>query len=225
MLATFYTDKLYPLQDEVLNIVSANNTSFYLTGGTALSRHYLHHRFSDDLDFFTNNNPHFEREVKHLLSILKKNFTLSESVLDASYVQLTVLQGETRLKIEFINDVDYHDGELVESKLFKRIDSWQNILSNKITALGRNEAKDIADIVLMANEFKFNWRDVIDSAKQKDLWVEEISVSQAIHNFPIEALTRIKWITPPDFNRLAKDQIQIAKDILLGTENSLAATK
>ncbi len=225
MHASFYTDKLYPLQDEVLNFVSANNTSFYLTGGTALSRHYLHHRFSDDLDFFTDNNPDFEREVKRLIGILKENFILTESVLDTSYVQLMVQHAETRLKIEFINDVNYHVGDLIDSKLFKRIDSWQNILSNKITALGRNEAKDIADIVLMANQFKFNWRNVIDSARQKDTWVEEISVSQAIHNFPTEALTRVKWITPPDFNRLAKDQTQIAKDILLGTENSLVATK
>ncbi|MGH9194310.1 MAG: nucleotidyl transferase AbiEii/AbiGii toxin family protein, partial [Acidimicrobiia bacterium] len=26
---------------------------FYLSGGTALAAYYLHHRFSDDLDFFT----------------------------------------------------------------------------------------------------------------------------------------------------------------------------
>jgi predicted nucleotidyltransferase component of viral defense system len=49
----FYT-KLYAFQDELLKIVRAQNLDFYLTGGTALSRVYLNHRYSDDLDLFVN---------------------------------------------------------------------------------------------------------------------------------------------------------------------------
>jgi hypothetical protein len=30
------------------------SAGFYLSGGTAASRGYLHHRFSDDLDLFVN---------------------------------------------------------------------------------------------------------------------------------------------------------------------------
>jgi hypothetical protein len=37
-----------------LRVITACDTDFYLTGGTALSRVYLHHRFSDDLDLFVN---------------------------------------------------------------------------------------------------------------------------------------------------------------------------
>ena len=43
---------------------------FYLTGGTALSRAYYHHRFSDDLDFFTHNDPDFLNHVKIFLKAL-----------------------------------------------------------------------------------------------------------------------------------------------------------
>ncbi|MFH1146292.1 MAG: nucleotidyl transferase AbiEii/AbiGii toxin family protein [Pseudomonadota bacterium] len=32
---------------------------FYLTGGTALSRHYFAHRYSDNLDLFVNKDPDF----------------------------------------------------------------------------------------------------------------------------------------------------------------------
>ncbi|MDR1421550.1 MAG: nucleotidyl transferase AbiEii/AbiGii toxin family protein, partial [Coriobacteriales bacterium] len=35
-------------------VVQSCKTPFYLTGGTALSRIYYAHRFSDDLDFFVN---------------------------------------------------------------------------------------------------------------------------------------------------------------------------
>ncbi|MBI3104685.1 MAG: hypothetical protein HYY95_03740, partial [Candidatus Rokubacteria bacterium] len=45
----FFFDTLYPLQDRVLKVINTVETDFYLTGGTASSRGYLHHRFSDDL--------------------------------------------------------------------------------------------------------------------------------------------------------------------------------
>jgi len=52
---------------------------FYLTGGTTLSRVYLHHRYSDDLEFFVNDVPFrsgttsvtpFFKRTDNLLNIL-----------------------------------------------------------------------------------------------------------------------------------------------------------
>jgi len=40
--------------DKVLSLIRQADTAFYLTDGTALGRHYLHHRYSDDLDLFVN---------------------------------------------------------------------------------------------------------------------------------------------------------------------------
>ncbi|HPK45112.1 MAG TPA: nucleotidyl transferase AbiEii/AbiGii toxin family protein, partial [Spirochaetota bacterium] len=37
----------------MLNCVKNLNLPFYLTGGTALSRGYFNHRYSDDIDLFT----------------------------------------------------------------------------------------------------------------------------------------------------------------------------
>ncbi|MEK6794959.1 MAG: nucleotidyl transferase AbiEii/AbiGii toxin family protein [Spirochaetota bacterium] len=45
-----YENTLYPLQNKVCRLVEESGTPFYLTGGTALSRCYYHHRYSDDLD-------------------------------------------------------------------------------------------------------------------------------------------------------------------------------
>src|SRR5207247_5934950 len=53
---SFYFEKFYRVQDHVLHLINALTTDFYLTGGTALSRGYLHHRFSDDLDLFVNSD-------------------------------------------------------------------------------------------------------------------------------------------------------------------------
>jgi len=50
----FFLDQLYPLQDRALTVIDECGTDFYLTGGIALSRGYLNHRFSEDLDMFVN---------------------------------------------------------------------------------------------------------------------------------------------------------------------------
>ncbi len=67
----FYLNVFYPFQDEVLRILNEEiETGFYLTGGTAASRGYLNHRFSDDLDFFINDDNRFglwsERVIQKL---------------------------------------------------------------------------------------------------------------------------------------------------------------
>lgn len=52
-------DDIDKLQDIVLETLSNADTEFYLRGGTAASRGYLHHRFSDDLDFLVNDDKRF----------------------------------------------------------------------------------------------------------------------------------------------------------------------
>jgi len=49
---SFFYDRLYPLQDQVLALIHQLETGLYLSGGTAASRGYLNHRFSDDIDMF-----------------------------------------------------------------------------------------------------------------------------------------------------------------------------
>jgi hypothetical protein len=55
----WYVEQLYPFQDEALSVLGGLDTGFYLSGGTAASRGYLHHRFSDDLDLFVNDDASF----------------------------------------------------------------------------------------------------------------------------------------------------------------------
>jgi predicted nucleotidyltransferase component of viral defense system len=64
MSENHYLNSLYPLQDSVLNTLSKLKIDFYLTGGTALGRHYLKHRYSDDLDFFLNRALDFQTQTE-----------------------------------------------------------------------------------------------------------------------------------------------------------------
>jgi len=219
----FYTKKLYPLQDEVLRLIEKADTGFYLSGGTALSRHYLHHRYSDDLDFFQNDSPDFKKDASEIIKILEKEYpgNCVVSLLDERFVRLFVQVDDISLKIEMINDVPFHQGEFVSNHLFNRIDTWENILSNKISALGRNEPKDVADILFIAQRFSFNWMEVIESAKKKDMWVNEIDVSSILNSYQVESLKSLRWIEQPDLEKLAKLLKSIAKNILMAGDNGI----
>jgi hypothetical protein len=47
------------------------NYPFYLTGGTALGRYYLGHRYSEDLDFFVNADPIYKDYIPALDNWIK----------------------------------------------------------------------------------------------------------------------------------------------------------
>jgi len=69
----YYEENLYPLQDGVLNIISRSDTDFFLTGGTALSRAYYNHRYSDDLDFFLNKSQTYDEQMEEILALLRES--------------------------------------------------------------------------------------------------------------------------------------------------------
>lgn len=66
--------RLYRFQTKVLETLKPVMDSFYLTGGTALGRFYLNHRFSEDLDFFLNMDSGFEKKVKMIEKELNNEF-------------------------------------------------------------------------------------------------------------------------------------------------------
>lgn len=224
MSGNFYSDYLYPLQDKVLNEIDKVGTPFYLTGGTATSRCYLHHRYSDDLDFFQNQSDSFHQDANIIMDYLKNRFIVRPAIRDDSFFRMFVKEKEqdAELKIELINDVGYHNGTYLNHALFSKVDSWINILSNKLTALSRQASKDIADIVLLSCYFHFNWEEVISDAKRKDAWINEIIISQTLHDFDVMKLKEVQWIKPEflDFNFSPMLKI-IAKESLHGFDNSL----
>jgi predicted nucleotidyltransferase component of viral defense system len=66
------------MQDKFLRWWVAFGLPFYLTGGTALGRFYLNHRYSEDLDFFVNNNPDFAKHILFIKNELQKEFKMQE---------------------------------------------------------------------------------------------------------------------------------------------------
>ena len=221
----YYEEILYPLQDKVLKALNDLDTGFYLTGGTALSRVYLYHRYSDDLDFFVNEAKNFMYEVKKNIDVLRAVFQeeIELALITDTFVRIFINDPDATLKIEFVNDVSYRHGEFAETVLFKRTDTPGNILSNKIGALSRREAKDLVDIIGIARKYSFNWKEVIAEAKMKDMWVDESEVMLILKEFPISKLEEVKWIESYNPEIFKQNLNIILNDLFTGRDNSLVA--
>lgn len=214
-----------------MKIVKECDTPFYLTGGTALSRFYYNHRYSDDLDLFMNNDANFntyfstilaEFEKYEKVNKLKINRTSIRKEFDFAQVFLSIPENEDIvLKIDFVNDIEVRFCEIIENPVIK-LDSWQNILSNKIAALFRFAPKDVADIWVMSKNQKFNWKELMDQAKQKEGGIDEIEASKIIGTFPIQKINEIKWAIPVDSSNFEKELQIISKDMLFGRDNTLS---
>lgn len=219
-------NELYRLQDRVLAALSGHFGIFHLTGGTALGRFYLDHRYSEDLDFFTNQNNAFTSEANIIRSLLKIQFNTSDDkiILYPDYIRVWV-PGEEDLKIEMVNDVSDRWGSPILAGTTP-VDTVGNILANKLTAiLSRDEPKDVFDIVSIASNFSFNWGDVFVYALRKAI-IAEPDVLMRLTTFPVEWLPEQRWLKNPlDLPAFKEKLNRIADDFLLANDNSLGVGK
>ncbi|MEA3451115.1 MAG: nucleotidyl transferase AbiEii/AbiGii toxin family protein [Bacteroidota bacterium] len=225
MLRKDYT-KLYLLQDKFLEFWSNLKLPFYLTGETALGRYYLNHRYSEDLDFFVNQDKNYDKYITTFAQKLDDFFLIDKkkTLKYDTFSRFYISNNETELKIEFVNDVKYRS-EKENDIHFGKIDTPLNILSNKIsTIVNRDEPKDIFDIVHIALNYNFNWKTVFFETKEKNI-INEINVEQRINSFPLQLFSDVSWAKAKIDTSVYEQYInQIANDFITGSDNSLCKT-
>ncbi len=220
----FYQDSLFPLQDEILALIGELDLPFYLTGGTALSRHFLNHRYSDDLDLFVNSHPSFRSLIDAIETAFRdKQVCYRTLTRSADFVRLEVTgTRDTHLKLDLVNDLVCHVDGFESSPNLGRVDNVFNILSNKISAIPRLEIKDFADIVFIAGRYKYNWEVLINEANQKDEWVNPLDLARYFIEVDAKRFELIHWIKPVSIANIMHSCEIIADDIIRGSHNSLA---
>lgn len=128
--------------------------NFYFTGGTALSLYYLKHRFSVDLDFFSEQA--FDGQlIIERVSAWAKNLKFMPELRNVEdlYTFWFHFENGSKLKVDFsrypyglIDKPMEKDGILIDSKL--------DIGSNKIAAIvQRSEVKDFVDLYFLLKEY------------------------------------------------------------------------
>jgi len=195
-----YFEDIYPFQDRVLKLISAVETDFYLTGGTAASRGYLNHRFSDDLDLFVNDDNRFGLWVERIIQALTKlpAFKCVVDQKEERFARLTLAHVNLALKIEMVNDVPARVGQVSIHPVLGRLDSAGNILANKVTALlDREEPKDLADIWGFCCQLGLSLTEAITDAQSKAAGVFPADLARLLCSAMPADWEAVRWIQPP----------------------------
>ena len=151
---------LTPEQEKLLSLLSQEEritSSFYLSGGTALAEFYLHHRLSEDLDFFS------EEEVDAAgLSALIKKISKRGGITGVTYESsfnrnlFFVRMAGGTVKIEFT----YYPFQRIEpGRTYGAlaVDSLLDIAVNKVFTISQKpRSRDFIDLFCILKE-KSGW--------------------------------------------------------------------
>lgn len=163
-------------QRQILKLVSKEKyftDRYYFTGGTALAEFYLKHRFSEDLDFFTEKQEVNRIYVTRFFETKKKFLGLEKfdtrSVLGL-YTLFLHFQDKSILKVDF----SYYpflriDKGINFGKL--EINSIHDIAVDKVhTVVMKPRARDFIDLFFIFREKNYNFRELLINAKAKFDW-------------------------------------------------------
>lgn len=218
MSKEYYFKRLYPLQDKVLEIIGNLETGFYLTGGTASSRGYLHHRFSDDLDLFVNDNNNFGLWSDRVINALSGagNWRIDVMLRDDRFTRVALIEGDLLLKVEMINDVPSHIGKIRKHEILGMLDSPENILANKVTAIiDRQEPKDMADIWGFCCNMGLLLPAAITDAHSKAAGIFPPDLARILCSATKSDWEVVRWIEPPLLESYLKDLHELGDSLII----------
>jgi predicted nucleotidyltransferase component of viral defense system len=171
-------------QRQVLGLLSRIDDlsrEFFLTGGTALSVFYLHHRSSEDVDFFSTTF----RDLGSMDEMVRRVFSDDVTLIQSSPDSCSYLIKD--VKVDLIFDPLSFDQPrpIAHLQNGKRIfiDTLDNISSNKLSAVvSRYEAKDIVDFYFISERV---WRDAkkesfqacYEKARKKEALLDDPSMA------------------------------------------------
>lgn len=167
MAATILTSS----QRQILAILAKDkifSKHFYLSGGTALSEYYLHHRISEDLDFFSEDEidkiwlNSLAKKIKQTIGFKKLDI---EESFNRNLVYFTT--PAATVKTEFT----YYPFVQIESLVVKngiRVDSLTDIAVNKFfTIYQKPTARHFIDLYLILTEKNYTWEKLEKLARIK----------------------------------------------------------
>lgn len=176
---------------------------FYLSGGTALAGFYIPYRFSEDLDFFSEEEVQVDEIIAFLKSI-KDRLGFMDMDFNSSFNRnLFFLKFPNEvLKTEFTY---YPFKQLDNSKeeFGIKIDSVEDIAVNKLFTIYQNpRSRDFMDLYMIIKKYNFYIDKLIKKAKIKFDWHVDLLklgtqflLCKELKDYPklIETLDEKKW--------------------------------
>jgi len=157
-------------QKKITEFVTKSFKKYYLTGGTALS-FYFNHRFSEDLDFFT--QKYKKEDPERVMNFVSKEtgfaFRLEAEQEDPKLISMKVyflgLKRECVLKIDFVQDFQENIKRIknglhsLEDIYYRKISAAMGVIKKQDTTgrvihAGRQSGKDLFDIYYLSKQHK-----------------------------------------------------------------------
>lgn len=142
------------------------SANFYFTGGTALSAFYLHHRYSEDLDFFTEE----KLDTQAVLTLVegwskKYGFIFTSDLQEVVYIFMLDFKKDIMLKVDF----RFYPYRRIEKDTIingVKTDSLIDIAVNKLlTITQRTTIKDFVDLYFLLQTLSL-W-DLVEGVRVK----------------------------------------------------------
>lgn len=155
---------------------------FFLTGGTALAEFYLHHRYSDDLDFFTEEDNLVAQIFPNLIKIANRlKVKIEFGRRFETFAECFFIKKNERVRIDFAKDIPFR----LKPKIYKKslgiyVDNQLDIACNKFSALfDRHEVKDFVDIYFLGKDF-MPFEEIYQHAKKKHIGLDDYWLAVAL---------------------------------------------
>lgn len=185
---------------------------FYWSGGTLLAYQYLKHRYSEDLDFFSNQQFSFD-EVNQFIQTLKIkagfNNVEYQKIFDRHQF---LLDGKKGLKIEFV----YYNHTKIPVGKKQRVlgvwaDSLPDLAANKTLAyFDRHEPKDLFDIYFLLTKGGFSVNQLLHLVTNKF----GVKLHESLFwSEPFKTIGLLSKIKPLMMEKDGKRKQQLLKDI------------
>ena len=115
-----------------------------------------------------------------------------------------------------INDVPARVGKIGEDTVLGRLDTAENILANKVTALlSREEPKDLADIWGFCCLMGLSLQDAIFYANSKAAGVFPADLARLLCSATVEDWQVIRWIEAPQMEQFVQQLNSLGEQLLL----------
>lgn len=156
---------------DIMEHDSSMSEAFYLSGGTALAGFYIPYRYSEDLDFFSQE----EIDAEAIAVFLKKNkpklgFQAIDSSVHYNRNLFFLKYNDDVLKTEFT----YFPFAQIEKPMKQNgimIDSIIDIAVNKVfTIYQKPRLRDFYDLYMIMHKYHFVFADLVKQARVKFDW-------------------------------------------------------
>jgi hypothetical protein len=137
-------------------------------------------------------------------------------VREARFVRLEVESTATSLKVEMVNDVPAHIGDVTVHPRLGRLDSPENILASKLTALAdREEPKDLADVWGFCCRLDLPLSRALDDAASKAAGLFPPALARSLLSASRADWELIRWIDAPDLDAFLADLRRLGEELAL----------